>query len=143
MSPPVLQVAETPAGFDRRPLRVVDCSAVAGLVFREAWFDSACALIENASLHAPDLIRHELTNVALKKHRRGESHALIGLEFALSLAIDLHAADTPAVFVLAERYQVSAYDAAYLWLAAELRCPLVTFDERLAAAARSHLANLT
>jgi predicted nucleic acid-binding protein len=115
---------------------------IAGLVFREPWFESARGLIEGAALHAPSLIQLELANVALKKHRRGEAHALPGLEQALSLDIYLHSVDAGAVFALAERYQLTAYDAAYLWLAADLRCPLATFDERLGAAAQSHLANL-
>ncbi|MDP3414253.1 MAG: type II toxin-antitoxin system VapC family toxin, partial [Polaromonas sp.] len=50
--------------------------------------------------------------------------------------------DTPAVADLAMRYGLSAYDAAYLWLAADLKCPLATFDDKLAAAARTHLAGL-
>ena len=29
-----------------------------------------------------------------------------------------------------------AFDAAYLWVARELKCELLTFDERLARAAR-------
>ncbi len=40
------------------------------------------------------------------------------------------------------RYQLSAYDAAYLWLAAELKAPLATFDAKLAAAAQAHLGAL-
>jgi predicted nucleic acid-binding protein len=36
----------------------------------------------------------------------------------------------------AARYELSASDAAYLWLAAELQAPLATFDQKLAAAAQ-------
>ena len=58
------------------------------------------------------------------------------------VAIDLHPVDPIAVADLALRYQLSAYDAAYLWLAADLKCPLATFDGKLALAARTHLASL-
>jgi predicted nucleic acid-binding protein len=40
------------------------------------------------------------------------------------------------------RYKLSGYDAAYLWLAAELKAPLATFDKKLAAAAQAHLSSL-
>ena len=52
--------------------------------------------------------------------------------------------ETPpaGVFGLAQRYRLSAYDASYLWLAAELRAPLLTFDGKLAAAAADCLAKL-
>ena len=43
----------------------------------------------------------------------------------------------------AARYELSAYDAAYLWLAAELRAPLATFDRRLAEATQAHLGTLS
>ncbi len=45
-------------------------------------------------------------------------------------------------FALAQRYQLSACDASYLWLAGALRCPLATFDETLAQAAQQHLGAL-
>ena len=44
-------------------------------------------------------------------------------------------------FELALRYDLSGYDAAYLWLAAELKAPLATFDKKLAAA-HAHLSGL-
>ena len=47
-----------------------------------------------------------------------------------------------AQFALALRYKLTAYAAAYLWLAAELKAPLATFDEKLAVAAQAHLASL-
>ncbi len=68
----VLRVAEPPARLRARPPLVVDCSALAAIVFQEPGFK----------------------------------------------------------------------EAAYLWLAEQLRCPLVTFDERLGRAATRHLAGL-
>jgi predicted nucleic acid-binding protein len=45
-----------------------------------------------------------------------------------------------AQYALAMRYRLSAYDAAYLWLAGSLQAPLATFDAKLAGAARDYLA---
>ena len=58
------------------------------------------------------------------------------------MEIELHPINAPAVAALAMHYRLSAYDAAYLWLAAELKAPLATFDDKLAAAAKTHLASL-
>ncbi|MFC7460273.1 type II toxin-antitoxin system VapC family toxin [Hydrogenophaga defluvii] len=137
-----LFVAEPPPSYLERPPLVVDCSAVAGLVFREPWFEAAQGRFDGRNLHAPHLLSSEIASVALKKHRRGETHALTGLTIAAELDIELHATDPVQVVDLAKRYGLSAYDAAYLWLAAELRCPLATFDEALARAATNHLAHL-
>ena len=60
----------------------------------------------------------------------------------LDMAIELHEIDVQAVYALALRYQLSAYDAAYLWLAAELKAPLATFNAKLATAAQAHLSTL-
>lgn len=137
-----LHIAEPPAQYQVRPPIVVDCSALAGIVFREPWGEQAAQQLEARSLHAPWLLQVEIASVAVKKLRRGEDHAAYGLGLAAEMAIDLHAVDPVAVADLAQRYELSAYDAAYLWLAAELRCPLATFDAQLAQAAQTHLGSL-
>jgi len=43
---------------------------------------------------------------------------------------------------LAMRYELSAYDAAYLWLAGVLGAPLATFDRKLGQAAGRHLGEV-
>lgn len=141
-SAPTLHLAEPPAHYLSRPPLVVDCSTVAGIVFAETWQAQARQLIDGRSLHAPHLFHCEIASMAVKKHRHGEPHALRGLVAASEMAIDLHPVDPAAVAELALRYQLSAYAAAYLWLAADLKCPLATFDDKLAAAARTHLASL-
>jgi predicted nucleic acid-binding protein len=139
---PTLYVAEPPAQYLVRPPMVIDCSAVAGIVFQEPWKDDALQRIAGRTLHAPSLLHYEITSVTLKKLRRGEVHAADGLELALGMEIELHDMNMQEVCELALRYQLSAYDAAYLWLAAELKAPLATFDEKLATAAQAHLSSL-
>ena len=144
MSPqaPSLHIAEPPAQYLLRPALVVDCSCLAGFVFEEEWKEQARQTMDGRTLHAPHLLHSEIANVAVKKLRRGESHASEGLSQAAQMEIELHPIDAPAVAALAMQYQLSAYDAAYLWLAAQLKAPLATFDDKLAAAARTHLASL-
>ena len=142
MTQRTLHVAEPPAQYLSRPPLVVDCSTVAGIVFAEAWQEQARQHISGRALHAPHLFQCEIANVAIKKERRGEPHALLGLAEAITMGIDLHPVDPVAVAHLALRYHLSAYDASYLWLAADLKCPLATFDDKLAAAATTHLAGL-
>ena len=141
--PQTLYVAEPPAHYLSRPPMVLDCSALAGIVFREPWEEQAQRRIEGRSLHAPNLLQAEIANVAVKKLRQGEAHVDDGLAQAAAMEIDLHRIDVQTVAALALRYKLSAYDAAYLWLAAELKAPLATFDEKLATAAKAHLAGLT
>jgi predicted nucleic acid-binding protein len=142
VAPPRLHLAEPPSHYLTRPPLVLDCSALAGIVFRESWQSEAEQRIQGRSLHAPDLLQAEIANVAARKLRRGESHVADGLAQVAEMRIDLYRIDVQAVVALAISYQLSAYDAAYLWLAAELKAPLATFDEKLATAARAHLASL-
>ena len=141
-SAPTLHIAEPPAQYLLRPALVVDCSCLAGFVFDEDWKEQARRQLDGRTLHAPHVLHAEIANVAVKKLRRGESHATHGLAEAAAMEIELHPINAPAVATLAMQYGLSAYDAAYLWLAADLKCPLATFDDKLAAAAKAHLAGL-
>jgi predicted nucleic acid-binding protein len=139
-----LHVAEPPAAFlARRPL-VVDCSVVSGLVFNEHWQPLAVERIADCALNAPYLLQAEMASVAVTKHARAQQQvAQDGLLLFQSMDIALHPIRVPEVVALALRYRLSGYDAAYLWLAAEIKATLATFDEKLAMAARTHLAGLT
>ena len=140
-----LYVAEPPASYLFRPSLVVDCSVLSSAMFNEGSRLQAIQLMSGKTLHAPSLLDHEIVSVALKKRKSGwpaESIDLALADYAVH-SIELHRTpDLVAQYSLAIRYKLSAYDAAYLWLAAELRAPLVTFDEKLATAARTYLASL-
>ncbi|WP_083745647.1 type II toxin-antitoxin system VapC family toxin [Variovorax sp. KK3] len=140
-----LYVAEPPAVFALRPPMVVDCSALSAVLFDEPTRDEALARLFGHRLHAPNLLGHEISSVALKKRRFDWPHELLSQALAdySALDISLHAVDPLAQYELAARYELSAYDAGYLWLAAELKAPLATFDRRLAEAAQAHLGSLS
>ena len=138
-----LFLAEPPAQYLVLPPLVLDCSTLAGLIFRESWYQQAWDQIRDRTLHAPVLLPIEIASVAVKKHRLGRPDvAKDGLSQFAAMDIELHKVDALEVVALALRYQLSAYDASYLWLAAELKAPLATFDEKLAGAAKTHLATL-
>lgn len=118
------------------PVKVVDASVVAAIVFGEPEAERAAALIDSAELVAPPLLRFEMTNIAWKKIRRRVKQADLisaGLRLALELDISYVDVDHEAVLDLAVEKGVTAYDASYLWLSRTLKAPLVTLDERLSA----------
>ena len=123
--PRQLYVAEPPAKYLVRLPVVVDCSVIAGLIFQEHWQAEAQARIADRSLHAPHLLDAEIAQVALKKHRSGATElAAMGLVEYSDMIIITHPVKAVESFDLATRYNLSAYDAAYLWLAAKLKAPL-------------------
>lgn len=139
---PVLHVAEPPVAFLGRPPIVVDCSVLAAALFEEEPRDQARNSLVGKTLHAPVLLDSEIANVAVKKTRGGWPQAVIADALAdyVQQAIEFHRPDVQAQYALAVRYGLSAYDAAYLWLAGALQAPLATFDAKLAKAARAYLA---
>lgn len=138
-----LFVAEPSRSLYVRPPLVADCSALAAVLFQEAERDEALARLSGHELHAPQLLDIELASVALKKARSGDAEvAQAGLELYGQAALTLHRVDPIAVVELAQKCRLSACDAAYLWLAAELKVPLLTFDRALGTAAAAYLGAL-
>ena len=137
-------VAEPAPHYLARPPMVVDSSLMCAVLFDEAEREQAQDRLSGRHLLAPKLLSHEVINVAVKKARRGMPAAVVERALAdfVAQAIDLLETDVQGQYELAQRYQLSAYDAAYLWLAAELKAPLATFDARLGKAARRHLGAL-
>ncbi len=137
-----LIVAEPRAAYGRRPRLVVDASVLAAALFAESDMDHALAWMGGRALCAPQLIEYELANVALNKVRRrmaSQAAVATALEALDTLDLERHGIAPRAVFALAARYGLSAYDAAYLWLAEELGAPLATFDAKLGTVAQQHL----
>lgn len=137
-------VAEPPAAYLVRPPIVVDCSVLVAILFDEPLRDAAGQLIAGRTLHAPWLLDYEVASVADKKRRSGMNAAAIdaGIRHYEAQGVTMHRASPAAVVALAEEYGLSAYDAAYLAVAAELRASLVTFDHKLGSAASRHLGSL-
>ncbi len=139
--PRELIIAEPAGKYAKRPPLIADCSILASVLFDEPDRDTAAAALRGHELFAPDLVDHELVSAAVKKSRQGlEEVAAQGLSDLKRLQLTRCAVDVEAQRRLALQHDLSAYDAAYLWLAAELGAPLATFDVKLGAAARRHLA---
>ncbi len=115
---------------------VVDASAVAAVLFDEPEGAPVVSSIIG-KLIAPTLLRYELAGVCTTKCVRHPARALeIQRRYELldDLAVKYFEPDWPPLPVLARRWALSAYDAAYLQLALTKRAALVTLDARLAAA---------
>ncbi|MDZ7671207.1 MAG: type II toxin-antitoxin system VapC family toxin [Gammaproteobacteria bacterium] len=113
---------------------------LAAVLFDEPDGDVAAENLRGCDLFAPSLIDHEMVSVAAKKSLAGlEDVARQGLAGLARVQLTRCQTDVAAQYQLALAYNLSAYDAAYLWLAQHLQAPLATFDRRLAAAARQHL----
>ena len=129
-----------PPGFapPAMPVKVVDASAVASVLFAEPGADAVAARIADARLVAPALLHFELANVCLMKIRRHpeQREALLqAYRLLVQLRMESVDVDHAGVLALAETTGLTGYDASYLWLARELGAELVTLDRRLAAAA--------
>ena len=117
---------------------VVDASAIAALVFNEPASDDVVEQIGKARLVAPSLLPYELANVYVVKVRRyPDQKPALDRAFSMldSLDIELVAVPADAAGAQASESGLTAYDAAYLWLARRLGVGLVTLDRKLEAAA--------
>ena len=119
--------------------RVADASALAAIAFRESRADELAKVLDGATLHAPAILAFELTNTAWKKTTPSAGFSRGRRDTAREHsdpAIDIVPADPVEVLHLASATSLTAYDAAYLWVAHRLAAPLVTLDRRLETVAR-------
>lgn len=119
-------------------IKIVDASALGALVFGEPEAEEVSAAISNCSMVAPLLLWFELSNICLKKiKKRPDQKDLLlnAFQLAQMLPIEMAAVDHPDVIRLAEKKQITTYDASYLWISRQLNGELVTLDRRLLAAA--------
>ena len=118
--------------------KIVGAAALAAAVFLESTAPEIEEQLDGCKLHAPSLLRFEMANVCVRKIRKyphERDRILAQHDAFLTIAIAEHEADHARVVAVAERFNLSAYDAAYLWLAQSLGFELVTLDDRLRKAA--------
>jgi predicted nucleic acid-binding protein len=117
---------------------VIDASAVAAILLGEPEADAIERRIAGRHLYAPHLIGFEIANICATRTRREPERATAFLELLdvfADLGVERLDVDVQGVLRLALAQRLTAYDAAYLWLARNLGAPLVTLDRQLAAAA--------
>lgn len=126
---------------------IVDASTLVAAFFPDEQQAEAQALIRDhvigrLQLAAPDLLLYEVTNAVVQARRRGrisDEQAADILSSFEGLNIVLRPVTWQQVLPLAQRFDRSAYDAAYLALAEATDQPLVTGDLRMYNAVREHL----
>ena len=123
---------------------IVDSSAVVEWLLRLPLADPVADRIMSAgSVHAPALLDVEVAHVVRRYCAAGEISEQAG-ERALSALADFdavrytHELLLPLIWRL--RHNLTAYDAAFVALAAVLDAPLITLDARIAQAPWSRLA---
>jgi predicted nucleic acid-binding protein len=126
---------------------IVDANVVLRAFFPDEAQTRAQALIRDhvsghVQLVAPTLLLYELTNAVLQAIRRGRITDKGGgaiLETFEDLGIELEPVTWQQMLPLAQRFDRSAYDAAYLALAEARGEPLIIGDQRLYNAVRDSL----
>ena len=119
------------------PSKVVDASALAALAFGEPDAAAVASRLGSDALVAPSLLWYEIAYVCVSKiraHPAERERILDALRMVGHLGVQVAEVEPVAVVQLAAATGLTAYDAAYLWLARHLRLPLVTLDRRLAEA---------
>jgi predicted nucleic acid-binding protein len=124
---------------------VVDASVTLAWCFEDEATDKTDALLDQVIADGavvPTLWRTEVANVLLVAERRGritpaQRDRFLSLLDQLGLTVESTAPDSAALIWLADKHDLSAYDAWYLWLAARSGATLATLDGRLADAGRA------
>jgi predicted nucleic acid-binding protein len=120
-------------------LKVIDSSALCAVLFGEPEGEAVIDRVGGEPLAAPTLLAYEVATTCWKKLKRHPNqraqllaaHSLLARVQVKQVEIDAH-----QVVLLAERTGLTAYDAAYLWLARALDAELISLDARVLAAAK-------
>jgi predicted nucleic acid-binding protein len=126
---------------------IIDASVVLRAFFPDEAQDLAQAVIRDhvvgkIVLKAPELLPYELANAVWQAQRRGwlnPAQARDILQAMEDLQIEIVHLGWGEMLPLAQRFDRSAYKAAYLVLAEKLGEPFITGDERLYHAVYPHL----
>jgi predicted nucleic acid-binding protein len=124
---------------------VLDCSATLPWVFGSEATKATDALLETvvqgAQVWVPALWHLEIANVLIGAQKRGRIDQAGITQFLTALeAFDIRTDDQTTTrawhqtLALAERYQLTSYDAAYLELSLRRNLPLATLDKALTKA---------
>lgn len=120
------------------PIRiVVDASALAAVLFGEPEAPIVAEKLGDSALVAPTLFSYELANICWKKLRRyPEKRAVLLEAYSLLGRVEIEEVEISIseALLLADRENLTVYDASYLWLSRTLGLELVTLDTDLKAA---------
>lgn len=122
---------------------VLDASMALSFVLADeftAESERALSTIAAAGAVVPALWELEVLNGLRSAERRGRiteaaiTNALQGLS-GLRIETYRHSVDRPQVLAIANRLDLSVYDASYAWVAMQTNLPLATLDSKLGEAA--------
>ncbi|MEV4609677.1 type II toxin-antitoxin system VapC family toxin [Neorhizobium sp. LMR1-1-1.1] len=129
---------------DRTPINGFVLDASIALVWflpdeKSSVADTTLKRLDGAKATVPDVFWHEMRNVLLTSYRRNRLslaevwHSMHRLgQLGIITAAGLN---NNHILTLAERHNLTAYDAAYLAVALETKLQLATLDKQLIAAA--------
>jgi predicted nucleic acid-binding protein len=117
---------------------VIDASVVVAALLDSgkhgAWAEGVLA---GDSLHAPELLRAEATNVLQRLERArliSSAEANAAHDDLMQLDVELFTFDSFAERIWELRHTITSYEAWYVALAEALKLPLATLDQKLAKA---------
>lgn len=113
---------------------VVDASALVAVLLGEPEAGLVGERVAGHALMSTSLLPYEVANATWQKTRRKlmtPTDARRVMADLQALAVHLEPADPAGVLALAIETGLTAYDAAYLWLARELGADLITLDADL------------
>lgn len=95
-------------------------------------------ILGKVGLIAPGLLRFEVGNALLLASRRKRLTAVNARKIIRlfdNLPIGYKEVNLPEVFLLADKFNLTIYDASYVWLARKLKADLLTHDKEMREAA--------